>query len=228
MYYKEYFKKTRLNGDEMNGIICIDGVVGAGKSTLGDILAKELGILLFEEPVLNNPILDKFYYDKKRYSFSLQIFFLNKRFKMIKEANLLNGCVMDRSIYGDVIFARMLMEDGDMTPEEFELYEELLHNMLEHLSPPKLMIYLESSVEGAINKICKRGRDYEKIVPRSYWESLNHNYESYFNSYNLSDILRINVDNVDIKENPDDRKWFIDTVKAKLAEINSKQISNKK
>ncbi|HAS79899.1 MAG TPA: deoxyguanosine kinase, partial [Fusobacteriaceae bacterium] len=128
MYYNNFFKKTRLNGDEMNGIICIDGVVGAGKSTLGDILAKELGISLFEEPVLNNPILDKFYYDKKRYSFPLQIFFLNKRFKMIKEANLLNGCVMDRSIYGDVIFARMLMEDGDMTPEEFELYEELLYN----------------------------------------------------------------------------------------------------
>jgi deoxyadenosine/deoxycytidine kinase len=227
MYYNKFFKKTRLNGDDMNGIICIDGVVGAGKSTLGDILAKELGISLFEEPVLNNPILDKFYYDKKRYSFPLQIFFLNKRFKMIKEANLLDGCVMDRSIYGDVIFARMLMEDGDMAPEEFELYEELLHNMLEHISPPKLMIYLVSSVEGAVDKICKRGRDYEKIVPRSYWESLNQNYESYFDSYNLSNILRINVDNVDIKENPVDRKWFIDTVKAKLEEINSERTNNK-
>ena len=219
MYYKNFFKKTRLNGDDMNEIICIDGVVGAGKSTLGDILAKELGILLFEEPVLNNPILDKFYYDKKRYSFSLQIFFLNKRFKMIKEANLLNGCVMDRSIYGDVIFARMLMEDGDMTSEEFELYEELLHNMLEHLAPPQLMIYLETTVDGAIEKICRRGRDYEKIVPRSYWESLNVNYENYFNSYNLSPILRINVDDRDIKENFKDRKWFIETVKAKLIEI---------
>ena len=227
MYYNNFFKKTRLNGDEMNGIICIDGVVGAGKSTLGDILAKELGISLFEEPVLNNPILDKFYYDKKRYSFPLQIFFLNKRFKMIKEANLLNGCVMDRSIYGDVIFARMLMEDGDMTPEEFKLYEELLYNMLEHLSPPKLMIYLESSVEGAIDKICKRGRDYEKIVPRSYWVSLNQNYKSYFDSYNLSNILRINVDNVDIKEDPKDRKWFVDTVKSKLEEIDNERKNNK-
>lgn len=223
MYYKKFFNKAKLNGDDMNGIICIDGVVGAGKSTLGDILAKDLGITLFEEPVLNNPILDKFYYDKKRYSFSLQIFFLNKRFKMIKEANLLNGCVMDRSIYGDVIFARMLMEDGDMTKEEFELYEELLHNMLEHLTPPKLMIYLESSVEGAITKISRRGRDYEKIVPRSYWESLNANYESYFSSYNLSHILRINVDDKDIKENPEDQKWFLETVKAKLNEIDSQK-----
>jgi len=219
MYYKEFFLKTKMDVDKMNGIICIDGVVGAGKSTLGEILAKELDIMLFEEPVLNNPILDKFYYDKKRYSFPLQIFFLNKRFKMIKEANLLEGCVMDRSIYGDVIFARMLMEDGDMAEEEFELYEELLYNMLEHLAPPKLMIYLESSVDGAIEKICRRGRDYEKIVPRSYWESLNKNYESYFNSYNLSPILRINVDNRDIKENPEDKKWFIETVKSKLKSI---------
>ena len=221
MYYKEFFNKTKMDGDKMNGIICIDGVVGAGKSTLGDILASDLDIMLFEEPVLNNPILDKFYYDKKRYSFSLQIFFLNKRFKMIKEANLLNGCVMDRSIYGDVIFARMLMEDGDMSGEEFELYEELLYNMLEHLAPPKLMIYLESSVDGAVEKISRRGRDYEKIVPRSYWESLNVNYESYFKSYNLSPILRINVDNKDIKENQEDRAWFLETVKNKLEEIDS-------
>jgi len=222
MYYKKYFEKTRLNGDDMKGIICIDGVVGAGKTTLGEILAKELGIPLFEEPVLTNPILDKFYHDKKRYSFPLQIFFLNKRFKMIKQAALLDGCVMDRSIYGDVIFARMLMEDGDMTSEEFELYEELLYNMLEHLAPPKLMIYLESSVDDSIKKIAKRGRDYEQIVPRSYWESLNRNYESYFKSYNLSNILRINVDNIDIKNNPIDQKWFIDLVKNRLEEIDSK------
>lgn len=222
MYYKNFFKKTRLGGEEMNNIICIDGVVGAGKSTLGEILAKELGVILFEEPVTNNPILDKFYYDKERYSFPLQIFFLNKRFKMIKEANALDGCVMDRSIYGDVIFAKMLMESGDMAREEFELYEDLLSNMLEHLSPPKLMIYLKSTVDGAIEKIKMRGRDYEQIVEREYWENLNANYESYFNSYNISEILVIDVDNRDIKENPEDQRWFLETVKAKMKEIDSK------
>ena len=167
MYYKYFFKNLRMGDEKMRGTICIDGVVGAGKSTLGEILAKELDIEFFREPVLENPLLDKFYYDKKRYSFPLQVFFLNKRFKMIKEADELNGCIMDRSIYGDVIFAKMLMEDGDMTQEEFELYEELLHNMLEHVKRPRLMIYLENSVDRAIEKIQMRVDDLERIRRRA-------------------------------------------------------------
>lgn len=218
MYYNDFFKNLKMGEGMMKGTICIDGVVGAGKSTLGEILAKEFNIEFFKEPVLDNPILDKFYYDRKRYSFPLQVFFLNKRFKMIKEASTLNGCVMDRSIYGDVIFAKMLMEDGDMTVEEFELYEELLNNMLEHTERPRLMIYLENSVEKALEKIQSRGRDYEQVVPRDYWESLNKNYREYFENYNISEMLIINVDNMDIKDNPEDRQKFIDLVKAKLAE----------
>lgn len=218
MYYRDFFEKLIMGEERMKGTICIDGVVGAGKSTLGEILSKELNIEFFKEPVLENPLLDKFYYDKKRYSFPLQVFFLNKRFKMIKEADELNGCIMDRSIYGDVIFAKMLMEDGDMTPEEFELYEELLHNMLEHVKRPRLMIYLENSVDRAIEKIQMRGRDYEQIVPKKYWESLNENYRGYFENYDISDILVVNVDNMDIKNDPEDKQYFIDLVKAKLKE----------
>ena len=190
-YYKEYFENMKIKESIMDGIICVDGVVGVGKSTLGKLIAEKYSMIFFEEPVVNNPILDKFYYDKKRYSFPLQIFFLNKRFKAMKEAAKINKCVMDRSIYGDVIFSRMLMEDGDMTHEEFELYEELLYNMLEHIQKPKLMIYLETSVDSAMEKIKKRGREYELVVPRGYWESLNTNYRAYFESYNISDILKI-------------------------------------
>lgn len=222
MYYKKYFKDMRIGENSMDGIICIDGVVGVGKSTLGEILSKEFGITFFREPVLNNPLLDKFYYDKKRYSFPLQIFFLNKRFEMIKEAERLGSCIMDRSIYGDVIFARMLMEDGDLGVEEFEIYEELLYNMLEHLKKPKLMIYLESNVDNAIEKIKRRGRDYEQIVERKYWENLNKNYTEYFENYNLSEILVINVDNLDIKDNIEHRQWFINTVREKLESISNK------
>lgn len=203
----------------MNGIICIDGVVGVGKSTLGEILANELDLHFFKEPVLDNPLLDKFYYDKKRYSFPLQIFFLNKRFEMIKEAEKLGGCVMDRSIYGDIIFARMLMEDEDLSREEFDIYEELLYNMLEHLNRPRLMIYLETTVDNAITKIKNRGRDFEQIVERKYWESLNNHYINYFKNYNLSDILIINVDELDIRDNSEHKNWFLNTVKNKLMNI---------
>lgn len=224
-YYAEYFKKLKIKESTMEGIICVDGVVGVGKSTLGKIIADKYNMMFFEEPVLNNPILDKFYYDKKRYSFSLQIFFLNKRFKAMKEAARINNCVMDRSIYGDVIFSRMLMEDGDMTEEEFELYEELLYNMLEHIEKPKLMIYLETSVDSAVKKIEKRGREYEMVVPVSYWESLNINYRNYFENYNISDILKINVDNLDFVANIEDEEYILDLVDKKIKEIekNKKQ-----
>lgn len=222
MSYKNYFKNMRIGDSSMEGIICIDGVVGVGKSTLGEILAKEFNMHFFKEPVLDNPLLDKFYYDKKRYSFPLQVFFLNKRFEMIKEAEKLGSCIMDRSIYGDIIFAKMLMEDGDLSKDEFEIYQDLLYNMLEHLKRPKLMIYLETDVDNAITKIKRRGRDYEQIVERDYWQNLNKNYTEYFNNYDLSETLIINVNDLDIKDNPKDQAWFIETVKNKLAEIKLK------
>ncbi|MGL6120542.1 MAG: deoxynucleoside kinase, partial [Fusobacteriaceae bacterium] len=140
MYYKDFFEKLKIGGIKMRTVICIDGVVGVGKSTVGDLLAQELNTRLFVEPVIDNPLLDKFYYDRKQYAFPLQVFFLNKRFEMIKDAEKFESCIMDRSIYGDVIFARMLMEDGDMSSDEFKIYEELLTHMLEHIELPKLMI----------------------------------------------------------------------------------------
>ena len=222
-YFKEYFKNLNIKESIMEGIICVDGVVGVGKSTLGKLIAEKYSMDFFEEPVVNNPILDKFYYDRKRYSFPLQIFFLNKRFKAMKEAAKLNKCVMDRSIYGDVIFSRMLMEDGDMTHEEFELYEELLYNMLCHIKKPKLMIYLETSVDSAIDKIKKRGRDYELVVPREYWESLNANYRAYFESYDISDILKINVDNLDFVSNTEDEEYILKLVDDKIKEIDKQK-----
>ncbi|MGL4533942.1 MAG: deoxynucleoside kinase [Fusobacteriaceae bacterium] len=223
MYYKDFFEKLKIGGIKMRTVICIDGVVGVGKSTVGDLLAQELNTRLFVEPVIDNPLLDKFYYDRKQYAFPLQVFFLNKRFEMIKDAEKFESCIMDRSIYGDVIFARMLMEDGDMSSDEFKIYEELLTHMLEHIELPKLMIYLETTVENAIDKIKRRGRDYEQIVPREYWQSLNKNYSSYFKSYNLSDILVVNVDNLDIRDNLEDREYFFNLVKEKLAEIDNRK-----
>lgn len=215
-YYKDFFNKLNLGKINTSRIICIDGVVGVGKSSLAKILSETYNFELYEEPVINNPILDKFYYDKKRWSFPLQIFFLNKRFEAIKEAEKLNECIMDRSIYGDVIFSRMLTEDKDLTFEEFEIYEELLGNMLEHIKAPLLTIYLESNVENAVNKINKRGRDYEKIVDISYWQHLNKHYRDYFEAYNISDVLKINVDEIDFVNNAEDREKILKIIDKKL------------
>lgn len=203
----------------MNNTIIVDGVVGVGKSTLSEILAEELKIPFFEETVVDNPLLDKFYYNKERYAFPLQVFFLNKRFEQLKEAEKLNSCVMDRSIYGDSIFARLLMEEGSMTKEEFDIYEELLKNMLQHIHPPKLMIYLETTTDNALKKIKKRGREYEQDVNIQYWKDLNRHYREYFKDYNLSRLLVINVDNLDFVANEKDKDYIVNLIKKELDNI---------
>jgi len=215
-FYEKSLRKVGQGGTW--DMIVIDGVVGVGKSTLMNILQKE-GYVPFEEPVVDNPILEKFYYDRERYSFSLQIFFLNKRFKNIKDASKIKNAVMDRSIYGDVIFAKMLKDAGEMSNEEFDLYIELFENMIEHCKPPKLLVYLEVGVEEAMKRINKRGREYERIVERDYWEQLNSNYRDYFEQYNISPIIKINVDNMDFESNMEDRAYLLNQINEKLQEI---------
>lgn len=211
----------KVNKERVYDMIVIEGVVGVGKSSLMRILGKE-GYTEFEEPVVNNPILDKFYHDRVRYSFPLQVFFLNKRFEHIKKAKDVANAVMDRSIYGDAIFARMLNINDEMSDEEFGIYSELLENMLEHVQAPKLMVYLEIGVDEAMRRIQKRGRDYELIVERDYWQKLNDEYETYFSDYSLSPILRINVDNLDFENVEADRKYVMDLINAKLSELEAK------
>ncbi|MGG7162492.1 deoxynucleoside kinase [Clostridium ihumii] len=215
-----FYKKTleKINRGGYWNMLVIDGVVGVGKSTLMNIL-EENGYVAFEEPVVDNPILEKFYYDRERYSFPLQIFFLNKRFKNIKDASKIENAVMDRSIYGDIIFAKMLQDAGEMSKEEFDLYIELFENMIEHCKAPKLLVYLEVTVDEAMRRINKRGREYEKIVERDYWEKLNDNYRQYFDEYSISPILKINVDNLDFENNIEDRKKVMNLIEDKLKEI---------
>ena len=215
--YKEFFEMIKKNNP--NELIIVDGVVGSGKTTFMKLLKEELSLPGFEEPVTDNPLLAKFYHDRKRYSFPLQVFFLNRRFRMLKDAGKnLTASVMDRSIYGDVIFAKLLHEGGDMEKDEFDLYQELLVNMLDHIESPKLMIYLKCDVDTAIRRIEKRGRDYEQIVERDYWERLNKEYEAYFKEYNLSKLLVIDVKNYDLLENEKDRKEVMDLVKKAISE----------
>ena len=162
-------------------MIVIDGVVGAGKSTLAQKVSDKLGIPIYEE--LQNQttmnLLEEFYKDKKRWAFTLQIHFLNERFKMIKQIHKNGGGILDRSIFGDRIFASMLNEDGYMTDDEFATYTTLLDNMLEHSQNPQFLIYIDCDIETAMSRIKKRGRDMEQSVDRYYWSRLNQKYQEW-------------------------------------------------
>ncbi|MFC4401625.1 deoxynucleoside kinase [Gracilibacillus xinjiangensis] len=215
-FYYDCLKGIKKAKGDSSEMITIDGVVGVGKTTLMDIVVKELGYTPFEEPVINNPILDKFYYDRKRYSFPLQVFFLNERFNHIKHASKINKSVLDRSIYGDVIFAKMLKDGGEMSEEEFNIYLSLFKNMIEHCEPPTLMIYLEVSLEEAVRRITSRGRSYEIDTEIAYWERLNKEYRDYFKVYNASPLLKINVDRLDFENNQSDRDHVLSLIKNKL------------
>ena len=138
---------------------------------------------------------------------------------MIKEAQKLNGAIMDRAIYGDVIFAKMLGEQGNMSKAELDCYLDLFANMMEHLPIPKLIIYLKTDVDSAIKKIQKRGRGFEQETPRQYWEDLNREYDDYFSSYSISPILEIDVSNIDFVNNEKDREYVLELIKNKLKEI---------
>lgn len=213
--YEEFFNMIKKNNP--NETIVIDAVVGAGKTIYMEMLSDVLNVPCFEEPVLNNPLLDKFYYDRKKYAFPLQIFFLNRRFEMLKKAaEEGKPTIMDRSIYGDMIFAKLLHDEGNMETDEFNLYRELLANMLDHVEAPKLMIYLRVDTDTAIQRIQKRGRDYEQIVERAYWENLNREYEAYFSAYNLSPLLIIDAAKYDIVENEEDRAEVLKLILDKL------------
>jgi len=201
----------------MKKVIIVDGVVGAGKTTLGRMLEEELNLELYEE--LNDmdtlKLLDRFYADKERWSFTLQVHFLNKRFHMIKEIHRQSGGILDRSIFGDRIFAEMLNEDGDMLDEEYRTYTTLLDNMLEHAKNPTLLIYLQCSVDRAVERINRRNRGLEAGVENRYWERLNEKYEEWFMNYDYSPKILINMDNMDL-HNEDDRREIISLIKTRL------------
>lgn len=186
-------------------MIIIEGQIGVGKTTMGEILERELGVALFRELQHEETLdlLDRFYADQDRWAFTLQIHFLNERFRMIKDIRRNGGGALDRSIYGDRIFADVLHEDGAMNDEEFMTYETLLDNMLEHVEPPDLLIYLDCSVDTAISRIRKRNRGLESGIPREYLERLNRHYLSWYESYDLSPKIIVDTESepLDVAEN---------------------------
>ncbi len=190
----------------------IAGVVGVGKSSLTNLIWENWRYVPFREPVFDNPLLDKFYYDKKRYAFPLQVFFLNKRFDMCKKSVEFDKTVMDRSIVEDTIFAKMLRDSGDMDPYEYQIYKELYDNMMDHVIPPDLMVYLKVSPEEAVKRIKKRGREYEIQNDTDYWYRLSQNYNDFFYDYTWSKLLVIDCDNLDFVNDMGDQNYILNKI----------------
>lgn len=181
-------------------MIVIEGLIGAGKTTLGYVLSKEFNIPFYSE--LNSEftlsMLDKFYKDKSRWAFLVQINFLNERFKLIKSVFKTKGGILDRFIYGDCVFASLLNDSGYISNDEYKIYLDLLDNMLEHSQKPALMIYLDCSVDEVERRIKNRNRSFETGIPREYLEGLNEKYLGWYNSYDLSPKLSFDYNNINI------------------------------
>tara|TARA_Y100000590_G_scaffold303577_1_gene342298 strand:+ start:3341 stop:4030 length:690 start_codon:yes stop_codon:yes gene_type:complete len=194
--------------------VAIAGNIGTGKTTLTRLLSEHFGWESHFEAVTENPYLADFYTDMKRWSFPVQIFFLNSRFtahQTITQGNL--SSIQDRSIYEDAnIFARNLYEDGMMEEREYQTYLELYNVMHQYLTPPDLILYLKKSVPKLQDRIALRARDFEKNIPKSYLENLNRYYDEWMDSYDLGKKLIVESDDLDFLENPKDFDWLCDQI----------------
>lgn len=198
--------------------IAVAGNIGSGKTTLTRLLAKNYGWKPKYEDVDYNPYLSDFYDDMQRWSFNLQIYFLNRRFKDIVEiAKAGEHVIQDRTIYEDAcIFAPNLHSMGLMTTRDFENYKSLFSLMLSLVKPPDLLIYLKSSIPNLVSQIQKRGREYESGIRLDYLKGLNDRYEEWISGYTDGKLLIVNVDELKFEENPKDLSTIIDNIDAQL------------
>lgn len=198
--------------------IAIAGNIGSGKTTLAGLLSKHYGWKAHYEDVEENPYLNDFYDDMQRWSFNLQIYFLNSRFSQIIEIKKMDKTIIqDRTIYEDAyIFAPNLHSMGLMSTRDFENYFTLFNLMSSLIEPPDLLLYLRASVPTLVNQIQKRGRDYENSIRIDYLKRLNERYEAWIESYRLGKILIIEADAYDFPDNTDHLRQIIDKIDAEL------------
>ena len=197
--------------------IAIAGNIGSGKTTLTRLLSKHFGWKPHFEEVDNNPYLESFYEDMKRWSFNLQIYFLNSRFRQVMEIRKSGeNIIQDRTIYEDAyIFAANLYDMGLMETRDYENYQALFELMSSFLQAPDLLIYLRASVPTLVRQIQKRNRDYEQSIRLDYLKALNKRYENWIANYNKGKLLIIESDNIDL-EKPEDLSLVIDDINASL------------
>jgi deoxyadenosine/deoxycytidine kinase len=198
--------------------VAIAGNIGAGKSSLTQVLSEYFKWEAVYERVDDNPYLADFYNDMRRWSFNLQIFFLSSRFRQQRRIEELpHSVVQDRSIYEDAeIFARNLYEMGLMSQRDYENYIALFGIMTSYLKPPHLLIYLRASVPTLVRHIQMRGRPYETAIRIEYLERLNRHYEDWIARYDLGPKMIIDVDELDFVNREEDRQEVIRRIESRL------------
>ena len=191
-------------------VIITAGMIGVGKTTLTGLIAEHFGTKAFYEPVGDNPVLPLYYSDPKQYGFLLQIYFLNRRFDMIKKALADDNNVLDRSIYEDALFTSENHKDGNITDAEMSVYTQLLNNMMSELQKlpkkaPDLLVYAETDFETILYRIKKRGRDYEQFenndALRQYYFRMWSAYRDWFDAYDASPKIKIDLQTFDLEQN---------------------------
>jgi deoxyadenosine/deoxycytidine kinase len=198
--------------------IAIAGNIGSGKTTLTTLLAKQYGWKAHFEDADDNPYLNDFYEEMQRWSFNLQIYFLNSRFSQVLDIRKSGKTVIqDRTIFEDAyIFAPNLHAMGLMTTRDFENYFSLFKLMDNFIQPPDLLIYLRASVSTLVGQIAKRGRDYENSIRIDYLKRLNERYEAWISTYDQGKVLIIDVDTNKFGENSEDLGIIINKINAEI------------
>lgn len=198
--------------------IAIVGNIGAGKTTLTALLANHLGYEPKFELVDTNPYLEDFYNDMKRWSFNLQIYFLNSRFKQVMEIqNSRDHIIQDRTIYEDAyIFAENLHEMGLMASRDYQNYLSIFDSIMTFVKAPDLLIYLRASVPTLVDHIRRRGREYETGIRADYLSKLNEKYEHWINQYTQGKLLILDKDQLDFTNRPDDMSDIIQQVEKEI------------
>lgn len=194
--------------------VAIAGNIGSGKTTLAKKLGKHYNWDVQLESVEDNPYLADFYADMHRWSFHLQVYFLNSRFRQVARIRASDGgTIQDRTIYEDAyIFAANLFKSEFITERDYHNYLELFKSMIDHVTPPDLLIYLKADIPKLVGNIQTRGRDYEELIRIEYLKNLNQHYEDWIGNYTLGKLLVIDVNNMDFVKSIEDYAYILEKV----------------